>query len=328
MHINLIQNKIIEDFQYYQILLIETDSFGITTKRAFLKLYEKLEQNIKSTIIEEIEENFIFNLKLFYRDIKKLFLNNYLNYFSNKDDIKIFKLNEYFFEIINEKTFNKTLDESADYIFNLLIDKKIQEHLNNYLFKILGEFSSFMDSIKEKMEIILSRIPIEEAPDDMNQTIILIEEYNNLLDNQNSKYKFNVSNKPFLIINEFIHNDLEPPLIEIRDKYNLIEEELLEKIINILDSFPDYFLIVKNNLNVESKVSNISKGIDIFKSYLYQYFNDFNENIDEYYNKLAYLTIINGSNYLEEPCNDSICFLNSSFSDNNNRILNEDKVKL
>ena len=326
MNINSIINKIIEDFQYYQILLNDTDSFGISTKRTFLELYRKLEENIKNIVIEGIEDNIIFNLKLFCRDKKKLFINNYLNYYSNKNDIKIYKLDDYFFEIISEKSFNKTLEEYTDNIFNETINHKINDQLDNYIFKILEKFTIFINSIKEKMEIILNNITIEESPDDMNQTIVLIEEFNTLLDNQRTKYNFIVSEKPFLIINQFINDNLEPPLIEIKDKYNQIEEELLNKIINILDSFPDYFQVVKNNLNIESKISNIAEGVGGFKSYLYKYFNDFNENIDEYYNKLAYLTIINGSNYLEEPCNLSICFLISSFAKNNKRILNENQT--
>ena len=85
----------------------------------------------------------------------------------------------------------------------------------------------------------------------MNKTINLINEYNQLIESQNSKFQFLVSDKPFLIIEDFIHNYLEPPLNLIKIQYNSIEIELLNKISDILSKFPDYSEFVKINLDLD-----------------------------------------------------------------------------
>lgn len=49
-------------------------------------------------------------------------------------------------------------------------------------------------------------------------------------------------------MNIFIHQDLEPPLILILDKYNKIEAELLNRIKTLVDEFPDCYSDIKKNL--------------------------------------------------------------------------------
>ena len=66
----------------------------------------------------------------------------------------------------------------------------------------------------------------------------IIINYTILVNNQKNRYYLNISEKPFDILYEFIHGNLEPPLILIKDQYNSIEERLLQKLFEIIDKFP------------------------------------------------------------------------------------------
>ena len=333
MQINYIENNILDNFNYYKLLLSQCNSLGISTKSAFLNLYDSIILKINETINAQIE-NFLFELDIFYKSNKDLFKNNYLNYVLNRENSKyLYHINEYIDDIMKEISFNQTLYEITNYIFDSIFSKKIKDRINNNLLQKINELYTNIDSIKNEISNILNEIPDKELPKDMNNTIYLINNYNELVYNQQSKFIFSVSDKPFLLIDDFIHKYLGPPLIEIKNKYSLIEIELLNQITEKLNKFPDYSLIVKDNLNLDSKISNITEDIDIFKTYLSEYFIYFMNDINGYFNKLSYLTIINGTNYLEVPCNLSICLMNSTLNDininetNNNftRRLNENK---
>ena len=314
--INYLENKIVDDFEFYKLLISNMDSLGKTTKLSFLNMYENLNQKINETLEEQIEY-FFYDLDIFYKNNKQLFRNNYLNSLSNKEkkNIYIYKLDEYLDDIIKELSFNSTLDNIAKSIFSSIFSEKIKNMINDKLYPYIQNFLSKINFIKNEMELILNQKTQIEIPNDMNTTINLINEYNELMKNQNKKFLFLVSDKPFLIINDFIYNYLEPPLIKIKNQYNLIEVELLKKITEELDKFPDYSLNVQNNLDLDSKISNISENMGIYKEYLLEYFGFFMKDINEYFNKLAYLTIINGTGYLKSSCNLDICSINSSLNE-------------
>ena len=314
--INYLENKILEDFEYYKLLISNMDSIGVTTKLAFLNMYENLYQKINETIDEQIE-NFFYDLDIFYKNNKKLFRNNYLNSLINKEkaDIKIYKIDEYLDDIMKELLFNNTLDNITSNIFNSTFSENIKNLINQNLYQHIQKFLTKINFIKNDMDNILNQINEKAIPSDMNTTVNLINDYNELMKNQNTKFLFLVSEKPFIIINDFIYNDLKPPLIEIKNQYNLIEVELLRKITEELNKFPDYSLVVQNNLDLDSKISNITENMDTFKGFLSEYFSFFMIDINDYFNQLAHLTIINGTGYLQSSCNLPICMVNSSLND-------------
>ena len=332
IQINFIKNKILGDFDYFKLILNDTNLIGTTTKKAFNQLYENLKQKINSIINEEIENILYDNLNLFYKKNSKLFRNNFLNYYvnNNNKNVSIYKFNEFIYDIMKEISFNKTLDEITNSIFDSIIIETIKNRINDTLYKNIENFFIIIDDIKIEMNNILNNIQDKEVPNDMNNTVNLIDEYNELVKSQNTKFIFIVSEKPFQIISVFIEDYLEPPLIEIKNQYNSIEIELLNKISDILGNFPDYSEIVKNNLNLESKVANISENRDILKNYLSEYFIYFMNEINKYFNELAYLTIINESYYMESKCNLSMCHLNSTLEQelNNSEILGNTERRL
>ena len=61
-----------------------------------------------------------------------------------------------------------------------------------------------------------------------------------------------IGQEPFYLLQKFRKEDLEPSLLLIKKEYNAIEENFLNEIIKIIKTFPDYNLILKENLNLES----------------------------------------------------------------------------
>ena len=304
------ENRILDNFKYYKLLLSEANLLGKTTKLSFIKLYDNLKLKINETINEQIED-ILFDLNIFYRSNIDSFKNKYFNFILGKDNnVNIYKINEFIDDISKEINFNKTLNNITDSIFNSIVSKNIMDVINNKLYHKIEELFNNIDFVKNEMNNILNTIEEKDLPNDMNNTLSIISNYNDLYNDQQMKFRFIVSDKPFLFISNFIHNYLEPPLIQIKEKYNLIEVEILNLVNEKLNKFPDYSLNVKNNLDLDNKISNITETINIFKNYLSDYFIYFMKDISEYFNQLAYFTIINGSNYLESQCNLSICSIN------------------
>ena len=93
----------------------------------------------------------------------------------------------------------------------------------------------------------------------------------------------------------------------IKKEYNTIEENFLNEIIKIIKSFPDYNLIVKENLNLESipgKIKSLYYSID---NEILEYGKFLDEETDSYFYKLINYVFINGLYTYNHLCNESSC---------------------
>ena len=77
--------------------------------------------------------------------------------------------------------------------------------------------------------------------------------YNEIIKSQNKKYIFEPNDNLINLTDDFFINILGPPLIKIKKKYNDIEMDLLNKIIELINKFPDFYTIIKNNINITDK---------------------------------------------------------------------------
>ena len=81
---------------------------------------------------------------------------------------------------------------------------------------------------------------------------------------------------------------------------------------SIIESFPDYFSIIKNKFNL---YNNISLFFDYANELIINYTEILDKDLKSYINKLVQYIFINGLYTLDEPCNESFCnfdnFLNS-----------------
>jgi hypothetical protein len=153
---------------------------------------------------------------------------------------------------------------------DLLISKlnnTINEFVNNKMYNIY----SILDELNIKMKQIISNITEVENNVNINN---IIKNYQIILLNQNNQFTFKFSDKPLEYLFSFIKDILEPPILEIKIKYNSIEEQILEKILVIINSIPDYRDVLKEILRIEDIFSSIEYIISEIKESLFQYQDD------------------------------------------------------
>ena len=169
------------------------------------------------------------------------------------------------------------------------------------------------------MENILSNMEQNEDNQNINN---IINNYKILLVNQNNKFTFKVSEIPFNELYSFLKNVLEPPILKIKNEYNLIEEKILGKILTIIDTFPDFQKVIKEKLLIENTLEYIKFIFEKTRDSLLKYQEDLNDDYDSYINKLIHYTYINGLDSYDKPCNYSYCSIDV------NKIKNKQRRRL
>ena len=311
IHLDYIIQKIKDEYEYYLLILNTTYELGYSSKIALINLYEKIKLKLNETIIYLFDDNINYYLDLFFRENKKIFRNNFLNYYINninEYNITIYKLEKFWDELILSSNFNKTLDDIAEKLMSDKIIAQIKEKINNSINSKLHNLYNESEIYKNNFEEILNKISTKPLPPDMNRTNELIINYTNLVNNQKNKYYLNISDKPFNISTEFVKENLEPPLYLIKEKYGTIEKKLLDEIFAIIDNFPNYYLQVKENLDLEMMNENITPYINYTNEIIINYIEILDQNIRSYINKIIHYTYISGLYYIDSPCNDSFCF--------------------
>ena len=324
LYIEHMTKKLKNEYNYYLFLLNNTKDLGYSSKMAFINLYIKLKEAINETIYYNIEYEINYYLDLFYKENKNLFLNNYLNYYINnlnKYDIKVFNLNQFLNEIIYDKKFNLTIKDISNKLINNDIFKIIKNEINSTLIVKLQKIYDLCDDFEINIKSILDNKIIKDFPEDMYNLNELINNYIQIIDNQKNHYIFKIGKNPYILINNFINNNLSPPLNRIKTKYNIIEETLLNEIEKIVKTFPDFYSIIKDKLNLEL----IYEIILLYNEDLYLIFEEYkdyiNTDLDSYMNKLVHYTYIDGFNYYKDPCNSSECFIDLTYNDTNNNTI-------
>ena len=323
LHLDFMSKKIKDEYNFYLLILNTTDELGLSSKNALINLYEKIKNKLNEIMFNLFEDDINFYLDLFYRENKKMFRDNFMNYYfrdKNDYDIKIYKIIEISDEFILDLKFNQTLDEISNHLFKNAFIKKIKEKINNSINTKVQKFYTEIDVYKNSIIKILNNKHTRPLPTNMIHLNELIINYTKLVNNQKNRYYLNISDEPFNILYEFIHNHLEPPLAEIKNQYNSIEERLLNELINILNSFPDYYQRVQEILDLENMNQNLTFIINNTNNTFFDYIEILDNDIKSYINKLIHFTYINGLYYQDSPCVGSNCFNFSEIMDNDDNI--------
>ena len=329
--IERLKSKLQYEFNYYLFLFNNTKEIGSSTKNAFINLYSDFKNNIKDDLNYLIEEEIYFYINIFERQNKKQFMNNFINYYfedNQRYKIDIFKLKYYFEDIILDKKFNKTIISISNILMDRLIESainKINEIKNNKLISLYNTFDIINKEITKRLE----NISINSIPDGMNDLIDLINNYTILLKQQNMRFKFIFSDKTFDLLNNLTENELRPPLLLIKQSYNSIEDALINKIMEIVNNFPNFYSLIKEKLSIESKLENITIVYSEINSSLYEYREILNKEIDQYFIKLVTYSFINGFNIYEGECKHEFCKkFDPENNDTKNKIDNFDDNKV
>ena len=328
LNIEYMTIKIKNEFDYYLLILNNTDELGYSSKNAFISLYQNLKKKLNETLFYLIEDDIYFYLNIFYRENKNLFRDSFINYYYynlNKYEITIFKLSEFFDEIIVDKEFNKTLDKISKEIIQNNIIKSIKDKIKEFIEIKLDKLYNMLELYAVNIKNTLDKKKTKNLPDSMKIIDKLVVEYAKLVNNQNNHYLLKISEKPFNILYYFINNNLEPPLTLIKEQYNSIEERLLNELLNIITKFPDNLQIVKERLDLEYIFNYISTANENIKDIFIEYKDILNEDFLSYINKLIHFTYINGLYTYDHPCNDTFCFIDIKSS--NGRRLEKNNSK-
>ena len=310
INLDYLINKIDDEFNYYVLILNNTRELGVNSMQALTILYDEIKRKLDQSIYYTINEYIIFYINLFNRRNSHIFSNNYITYYSNKLNqykIEIHQLNEIIDEIMYDGTFNKTINNYSNELMSELIISKMNNSIKQLIDNKLSQVYFLIDDYKNKMINIISNIGQNEDNQKINN---ITNEYQIILLNQNNQFIFKVSESPFNELYSFIKNVLEPPLVKIKQEYNLIEEKILEDIQNIVDTFPDIKEIIKEKLDIENTLEYIKSILEETKDLLLKYKNDLNEDYDSYINKLMHYTYINGLDTYDKSCTDSYCGIN------------------
>ena len=297
-----IVEKVKNEFNYYLFLFNKTKEIGIGTENAFSNLYKKTLNKKINFYYEIVKEDVLFYINIFYRKNKHLFKEKYLNYFIhelNDYNIELYGLKEFKDEFIYDNNLNKTLNNISNYLMKENIISKLNDTFINLYNNKIHEINSLLTNYDKKIAEIL--ININKNEDNLNINKIIMS-YQEILDSQNNIFLFRVSDIPFTFIYDFIKNILEPPLIEIKRQYDLIEDEILETISESVNNFPDYTSILKNLLHVDDIFNYIYSLYDIIKSLLIKYGDEVDLDTTNYINKLIHYTYIDGLYTQDEPC--------------------------
>ena len=305
-------NKIKDEYNYYIIMINNIEELGINSIESLSNFYDDVNKKINQSITFFIKEYGLFYIDIFCQKIRYTLRDNYITYYikgKNEYDIEIYQLKEIIDEIIYDGKFNKTLNEFSDEIISNHIYDQINNTINNLLYKELYHTFSTINDFKIKINSLLSNITIIEVSENINN---IINSYKIILSNQNNQFIFKVSYIPFGLLDNFINNVLAPPISEIKIQYNSIEEKILEKVLNIVKSFPDFYEIIKEKLALYDIFDSINLLAENIQVLLLKYQDDLNDDYDTYINKLIHYTYINGLDTFDEPCNYSFCSINIS----------------
>ena len=328
--IDLLKNKIVDDFHFYKLLLNETHLICDSIELNFMKLYSDLKLKINETINSHLDYYLLFNLEQLKNNTKKYFISKYLELYGLKDNklVDIYQSKQFIYDIEKEISFNLTLDNIFENIFNVSIRDKINLILNNTIYSKLNNLFELIDFQNNEINNILRSIPKQKISKEVNKIIFIIDEYNKLVKNYKLKFLFSFSDNPFLMINEFSDKYLEPTLLTIKNEYNKIEKELMQEVIEKLNNINDFSSMIKENLDLDSKVLYINNFIEQIKSFIFDYYSYFINDIDQYYCKLAYFTIIDEQDYVNQPYNFSFCNINLNLSQNLRELNENDEINI
>ena len=95
--------------------------------------------------------------------------------------------------------------------------------------------------------------------------------------------------------------------------------DLLNKIIEFINKFPDFYTIIKNNINITDKFEILGDIFNEIKNNLTTYGDELIEDFDSLFNKIIHYAYINGLDIYDKSCEDSFCAVHS----NQNKIMEQ-----
>ena len=309
-------NKLRDDGDYYAFLLNSIDKLGNSSKTAIINLFTNIPKKLNESIYYLLEDDiFYYIIDIFFRENSKIFSNNFIDFYINdikNYNINIYEIEDYVQEMISNRYFNYSLNNISLNLFQKIKDE-IKEIIKNSTFSKLNTFIKSCGNISDNIKNTLASINTSELPNQMEDLINYINDYNFLVINQSSRYNFNFGTKPFDLTQIFIDEVLEPPLQLIYIKYQSIEDDLINETAKIADEFPNCVGTVETNLT-GNKSEDIEENTYLINSTLSEYETTLESDIESYINKLIHFIYIDGLNTMDKSCENSYCGIERNYS--------------
>ena len=333
--IDYYNNTVKNEYDYYSFLLSTITQLGNSSKTSIINLFTKIPKKINETIYYLIEDEIFFYIDIFFRENKNIYINSFLKFYLNDIsdyNMNYYKIKEYVEEMIANKEFNRSLNDISLNIIGTT-KNKIKKNIINSISTKITSFIDINKKINDNITVQLNAIQTYDTPDDMKNLVALINNYTDLTTNQNNRFNFIIGDEPFNFLNIYINQTLSPPILLIKEKYDLIQEDLLSQIIAIANNFPNVSGEVKENYP-GNKIDIIEENRNEINSTLINYQNDLDEDIDSYINKSIHYIYIDGLNTMsEDKCKNADCGIQKKSlrrlkekSILNMRILNSDEL--
>ena len=207
----------------------------------------------------------------------------------------IFNLESLLPEYILSRDFNKTLDKISEELWTKSLIVKMNNNIQSKLINISKDFSNII--IKEKKIINNTLIKVKTA--ELYESMLLLNEminnYTSLVNEQNNRFKFIVSNASLEKFAIFSKNYLEPPLNKIKEYYDMIQNELLNKINELLNQMKDFYAEIQKKYNLTEQMDEMFNIIKNSYENLVNYSDDLIKDINDYDDILVLYTYIDSS---------------------------------
>ena len=239
---------------------------------------------------------------IFYKENENIFSDFYIKYLidsKNKEDshlMEIFKFNQYLNDLIDDREFNKSLQNISERLLKEEIMIKLKEEVIKIIYQNVNNFSDLLFSLSIGMNKTLEQIITLNYDDELLPIVTENKNFIKIVNNQNNRFNFEVSDSPFITFDNFTSLYLIPPLNKIKEQYNQIEDELLKMAINIIDNFDNKYEFIKSKLDKENKIKNIEKYFNKTNNLLDNNLNLLFKNISDIKDELFEYTYKNGLN--------------------------------
>ena len=170
---------------------------------------------------------------------------------------------------------------------NTLIQNKLNSTLEN--------LSEILKQKQDEIIIELNKTKTAEIYESMLLLSQMIDNYTTLVNEQNNRFKFIVSNKPLEMFGVFSKDYLEPPLNEIKKYYDNIQNELLNKINELVSNMKDFYAEIKIKYNIIEQTEELFKILKTTYENLVNYSQDIIDDVNDYDEILALYTYIDSS---------------------------------
>ena len=258
---DILENRLQNELNYYLHLLNATEKIGITTKEAFLNLYIDFNLELDKNINHIIDQIFYY-FDIFNKKNTKLFIKDFYLYLKSDKGCKIFNLHENINAFIENPEFNSSLQEIVQ--INLFeIFERIKINMTNDIKIRMDLINQTLISFANILFYGINKTQVIQIPD-MIPIINKTKEFNDIIKEQNYAFFFKVGNKSYELFNYYIKMNLEPSLIEIKNKYDEIQNDMLNQIYKKVDENPDYSKLIEEKYqtdNVNILIENYSQKI-------------------------------------------------------------------